>query len=230
MIMAALAEPQLTASHTFAGEITLDVFANACSLLAFGAHACTEPTSVAAREFKHRERVRNAMTPYPIACVDGAPVRARTSLSRTRLRIGRALIYDRRQGDRARRARCRVACRAWARQSGGRLELPGTARAVLTLSVGCGSNAADGADFGACGAGDLCTAAPLRVDRSTVRRPLHGSGPRVPAPGSILGCNHLRNDRDLHRGIATLTYGKRELRPVVTYGQCVHLGGACVEV
>jgi hypothetical protein len=64
---------------------------------------------------------------------------ARTSLSRTRLRIGRARIYDRRQGVRARRARCRVACRVWARQSGGRLELPGTARAVLTLSIVCGS-------------------------------------------------------------------------------------------
>jgi hypothetical protein len=80
MIMVALAEPQLTASRPFAGEITLDVFANACSLLAFGAHACKEPTSVAAREFKHRERVRDAMTPFPIACVDGAPVRARKTV------------------------------------------------------------------------------------------------------------------------------------------------------
>jgi hypothetical protein len=78
--MVALAEPQFTASRPFAGEITLDVFANACSLLAFGAHAFTEPTSVAAREFKHRERVRDAMTPYPIACMDGAPVRARKTV------------------------------------------------------------------------------------------------------------------------------------------------------
>jgi hypothetical protein len=80
MIMVALAEPQLTASRLFAGEITLDVFANACSLLAFGAHACTEPTSVAAPEFKHRERVRDAMTSNPKACVDGAPARARKTV------------------------------------------------------------------------------------------------------------------------------------------------------
>jgi hypothetical protein len=52
------------------------------SLLAFGAHACTEPTSVAAREFKHREHVRDATAPYPIACVEDVPVRARKTVHR----------------------------------------------------------------------------------------------------------------------------------------------------